>query len=856
MVKRAVIIFLIVSTIAFPNIARADAFWHRLGRLEDRLSITGTKTYTFQSLSVAGDKQMFLDDNYGYSSYYRNETNLTIVGNIFPGLSLTSTLSNNRWNPNERTFTLNYDKQDTKAAFGDISASLTGNELVSFAKQLKGVTITQNLGFCRVTAIASKTKASTKTVTLTGNNTPGPYYLGVSQIVDGSERVMIDDQEITRSDGTGLPNYTLDAYSGILTFRDGLIVSSTSRISVSFELQSINSTAGSIYGFRSDVPVGKTTSLGFTYLKQMSDQTVKRNQVQEPFHGNNSLGIPYELLYVPELGSVTVQVDGLTQMLNSDYTINYPLHYILFNRPILSSSTILVTYTPVADKAVSGDRSVMGFDARIKVSDEVTLSSQFARSSNDYNGGPGGNAMTITATAKSGKLDVTGNLRDISESFAPIETAGFFRNERGGGLDLKYAFTNELSWFSRFDKYVRPYYSYTNSSTVQNTIMADYTQYSNGFEWKPDHLPLIKLSRTTLTNSAENGEDNSQTNDALSLTWNWNSITTTGEFSRASISRSYLSPTDGSVIKTDSSSDTARLGIRYTPGGRISFSADVADSKIKNSDGSDTNAKNYQITAGFMATRALNLTASYRLSDSGGHYNTAYTDTGGTGISTGSGSVISVPSYGQKSATRTISAIWTPSSRFTFDTNYNYTSSAGDNTTNTAITGTDLGFSYMPSDILSIHARSNKQSGGFSGSTGKMNSRIGYLTAAIGPIKKFSLDLNYQKMISDTQVSSQNSMVDMKNIGAILRRDIGGGRYLFTEYSSSKTVGLSSNRKNIIAFGIEYPLNRILALKIDWRIIDYADSINISSNYHANMLNAQIGARFGQGSIRPAVIKR
>lgn len=848
MINRSTCIFLFVAILAAPVTAHAEALW---SRLSDHLSINGSKTYTFQMLSVTGNEDMYINDNYGFSPRYRNETNLTIMGSLFTGLSLTATLSNNRWNPNDRTMVLNYDRKNTKASLGDITTSLTGNELIPFSKRIKGLAFTHDFGVASITAIASRTKASAKTVAVKGNNTSGPYYLGGTQIVDGSERVKIDDRDIPRSDNSGIPNYTLDIYSGILTFRNEIIVPSTSDISVSFESQSYNTTAGSIYGLRSDVPVGKRAGLGFTYLTQQAGHGNQRSIITEPFHGNNSLSLPYELLYVPLEGTIEIKVDGIPQFSPADYTVNYNLHYVLFTRPIPFSSTILITYMPRPDNAVMGDRSVMGFDARFKVSDDLILSGQFARSSRDSTGaGSGGGAASIRATGKYGKLNFTANLRSIDSKFAPIGTAGFFRNERGGNIDLRYLVNKNFSFFTRIDKFQSPGYS-SQTGTLVGTMTT--TQSSNGFEWKPDKLPSIKYTRIRSDNSFVDSTGSAQSSDALTFTWNATTLTTTGQISRSSVTRYEISKTDGSIVATDSSVDTTGFGVKYTPGGLFSLSADVSGSNIKSANGSSTNAKNYQFVGNYAPVSDLSLSAIYRVSDSGGNYSTPYSAYG-SNITNYYNNSTSLPSYGQKSTSRILSLGWTPSRRFSFDTSYNFGYSEGENNTNTSITGSDIGFSYTPSDILSLRAHSSRQNGSYIGSNGTMSSRIGYLSLSVGPVRKFRLDLNYQKMLSGTILSRltpddplyqyRDSTVNLKSISATLRRDIGSGRDLFVEYVLSNVAGLMSNNKSVLAFGIEYPLNQILGLRIDWRIIDYRDPQNASNNYHANMLNARIGARF------------
>ena len=141
-----------------------------------------------------------------------------------------------------------------------------------------------------------------------------------------------------------------------------------------------------------------------------------------------------------------------------------------------------------------------------------------------------------------------------------------------------------------------------------------------------------------------------------------------------------------------------------------------------------------------------------------------------------------------------------------------------------------------------------------------MSSRIGFVSCSVGPIKGYKLDLNYQNMTSGTKISQsvldpalsgdqlagfyQDSTIGMQSIGAILRKKISGDRTLFTEYQTSDVTGFLGNKKSVLAFGIEYPLNEILGLTVDWRVIDYKGARSAANNYRASMLNAKIGARF------------
>jgi hypothetical protein len=104
--------------------------------------------------------------------------------------------------------------------------------------------------------------------------------------------------------------------------------------------------------------------------------------------------------------------------------------------------------------------------------------------------------------------------------------------------------------------------------------------------------------------------------------------------------------------------------------------------------------------------------------------------------------------------------------------------------------------------------------------------------------------LSGTSMIGTDTTADQFSNADFMTIGAHIRRELSGGRFVFTDFQTSTATGFLSNNKSVFAVGVEYPLNQILGLKIDWRMINYTDTESSSNDYRANMLNAQIGARF------------
>jgi hypothetical protein len=236
---------------------------------------------------------------------------------------------------------------------------------------------------------------------------------------------------------------------------------------------------------------------------------------------------------VPEYGTVTVTVDGIAQLPDEtapdgtiiqqrDYYINYTMKYLLFHRPIPIASVIKATYVPEQDSSVSGDRSVFGFDSSFKLSENVSLEGQFAKSSADFSGnGSGGSALNLKANGKVGKFTMAAGLKNINPSFASVDSIGFMRNEKGGNFSLDYRPNDRMSFHTGYDKFSRPYY-FNNYSTSADAPYVDFTNFSTGMTVQMPKWPSLSFNRTRLTNAG--GFDTSRiskslTTDALDLKW-------------------------------------------------------------------------------------------------------------------------------------------------------------------------------------------------------------------------------------------------------------------------------------------------------------------------------------------------
>jgi hypothetical protein len=253
------------------NILRALRSWETLQEEFRRtVTISGHKRIGFHLHDIEGDFAAFRDQNYFGQGGQRvtDNTELTVRVNKFLGfLSFDWRWSNSRFrNPYDARITYTYESPNLTLEVGDITASLGGaNPLVGFNRTLKGASATATWGRNRFRYITSETKAAARTITISGNDSPGPYYLQGSQIVDGSERVQVDGVEKRRGD-----DYTIDYFGGILRFRDGMIIPRTSTIVVTYETYAFNSAPSRLQGFRLESNLGGGFNFGFTMLSQKS----------------------------------------------------------------------------------------------------------------------------------------------------------------------------------------------------------------------------------------------------------------------------------------------------------------------------------------------------------------------------------------------------------------------------------------------------------------------------------------------------------------------------------------------------------------------------------------------------------
>jgi hypothetical protein len=339
--------------------------------------------------------------------------------------------------PQADRFALTLDRGPWKANLGDIRASLGGpNPFARFDKSLTGALVAYRVKGFEAAVVSSQARGEARTVTFQGNNTPGPYFLQSSQIVRGTESILVDG--VVQRFGK---DYIIDYELGTVTFvngspADGRILPPTSTVVATYEALGAGGAAGRVEGARLAYDAGSAGRLGVTALRQRagaSDRGTRRREAFQAFPP----GTPYTLQFEPlDVRGVEIYVRSGTsnerKVLGRDYRFdpeNTAIFYLLFQPP--PSATVIAVYTPRSVRTVSQNREVLGLDYRVAVGERGSLQIHHAAGRAIGPGGQSGQArgLSLTVPVRGGGT-VSGTVKDVAPGFVGIESAGFARNER------------------------------------------------------------------------------------------------------------------------------------------------------------------------------------------------------------------------------------------------------------------------------------------------------------------------------------------------------------------------------------------------------------------------------------------
>lgn len=452
----------------------------------DRLRVAGFRRLGYRLQWIEGDREAYgsLNDFGQGSRPWLDVGLVTLEGRRVLGLvDFQTQIVDNRFaDPQSRRFTLRAERGPWTFQAGDIQGVVFDtNEFARLTRSLRGVAATYRRGPLAVRALRSEARGSARTVTIPGNNTPGPYFLQSSQIIVDSETVRVDGEELRRG-----VDYVVNAESGTLTFRNR-VVPPTSTIVVTYEALGFSTSPGLVEGLGLTYDFGTAGRLGLTAARQRSRSGGRLGQRLEKFFGFGPPSAPYFLQFEPLPGApIEIRVDGVVQVEGVDYRFDPQTPTLFFfTRFIPFTSQVDVLYTPRPRGTVDGDRENWGLDYRIGLGPGGRLGALELSYALGRLGGPTpsrGEAKGARLRYASGPWNLDARVRDVPAGYVSVETRGFGRNERASDLRLEYR--PAPAWTYRLQ--------YGNSAIAARTV---------GDDGRPRFLPQrLSALRTSVEN--------------------------------------------------------------------------------------------------------------------------------------------------------------------------------------------------------------------------------------------------------------------------------------------------------------------------------------------------------------------
>lgn len=526
-----------------------------LGKWGKDLNISGNASLRSQQNAVrgaTGAQDSFRDQFLSYQDYRQTGTNnalqnnvdLTVQGRILNAFNVNARLSNSRWgNQLNQVFAFNYKTNDKRAGapktsldIGTVSAELGGNQLVTFSRSLQGVVFERDFGAGRVISknVASLTKATTRRGTFRGNSSTGPYFMNASNLVEGSEKVRLNGRDLRSGE-----DYVIDYLTGQIRFQNGRIINPEDTVEFTYESQNYNTTPGILTGSRWNFNDGKGSAYGVTFIQQKATgQRVRNGNVTERFPVSVDSSYNYTLTsLIDPVERVEVKWLDRTLVEGIDYVLNRDLRYFRLLTATLPPDTSLtgipslsVTYRPLRQASLSGDRNVLGFDSQMRVAQNGTVNFQFGRSQGANTLQDGAGSIISTSWQSPTKADkntwrASLAYRDIDDTFSNIDSVAgaFLQAERGVQTDFAYSpnkYYNFTSSLIRSRVSNRNYATATGvAAGTENRIWSANQSYNGTLNILLPKLPTFTLSHNQVTQNSGGTSRNQFTTTQADARW-------------------------------------------------------------------------------------------------------------------------------------------------------------------------------------------------------------------------------------------------------------------------------------------------------------------------------------------------
>lgn len=639
------------------------------------VTITGQNTFTFQEHTIEGSQQSFQSQRWDTGNLVR-QSSLQLQGPIWKDFVFQASVSDSGWGPSYSRWIAGYMTDDTALLYGDLDLSIGGHEFAGFRKSTRGWQLDQRLpGNGLVRGFYTREKGVTRNQTFVGNDTPGPYFLTFTPVIEGSETVKVNERHMRF--GT---DYRLDYDSGQLWFEpiDGQprIITASDTISVSYQsLGYLSQGPSEIYGARAEMPLLDDRLLvGVTYLQQDRPDGGRLYDTvgyqEDVYHGSGSTG-PFDTSFRPIIPDGTsviykgvrriidrplvVLVDGAEQLEGADYDAYRSIGRVIFRRAVPPTALVVIKYYyDIAGSSPSADHSVWGIDMAYRLAPGMNLALDWATSSGGDAGADGDAVSTSFGYSREG-LNLMAEYRAIDPTYSFMDAVGFRRRERGVNLGGEWRvneFVTVSNRFSRMDSDSGLSFGYSGygggssfGTGLDTYVMGAQTSSAAnlsvgtrrndlGIRASYPGWPDFSYQRGDMSNSGGTTGASDYATDSLQLSYapRGANYTVRSSYNRTKQeNRAVSSAADGGSTLRGSKSDQFQTAVTYNPLDTLSVAASVAtnaSSAIETINRSS--ARNVQLSARWTPTTELSLDFSHTESRTDGRvssgYYSSYTD--------------------------------------------------------------------------------------------------------------------------------------------------------------------------------------------------------------------------------------
>jgi hypothetical protein len=779
-----------------------------------RVEVSGYRRLSLHNHTVTGDRDAYNTGNY----FGQGQKKFTDIGqvdlrgrNVLGLFNFDATILDSRVNdPQGQKLSLDYKDKRLTVNAGDIYGSLiNSNRYASYARSLRGVQGSYRTGSLTTKVLYTQARGTARTVSISGTNSAGPYFLQNNQIIRGSEKIQLDGVSMVA--GT---DYVVDYDSGSITFL-GRVVPPTSTIVASYEALGFGTKAGTVQGMGVSLNMGKSGKVGITALQQVSRSGGQGSTRLEKFEGFGAPSTPYFLQFEPiSTASVTIRVNGIVQVLGVDFRFdgsNASVFY--FNRFMAATDSIDVVYTPKPRTTVEGDRDVFGIDYELPIgkggsAGSLSLYQALGRLKNTVTPSKG-LARGASLNVRSKDALFTATYRDVPTGYVGIETVGFQRNEKA--YDVGVELTPHPQWGYKISSgnSVVGVRTATNSGTVVRLARVTTSKASatfttpTGLNWEARH----ERSRSRLTSGDQYADTSS-----IYGTQRMGSVDL-----RIGLNRTMGGSRPNNGSPTTFLLDGIELATAYTYRGVLSFSGRAETSRVTvNRERGE--GKDYELTGTYTPSRRFSISSRYALSDSGRQLTQFNFNNGlgigfdGNGFSGGGESTL----LGGASNLELFSmnSRYELASWVSLNGNYQDARTSGSVTSNsrTRSTGLNLEAQGKYNHRLSVGFSTFNTT--FVGSTQKSGTDAWNVYLDGSPPGRTSYSLGFT--LFDTAGASTFSQ-DSTSINANVGYRIAGRHSLFADLFSTRSTGYLPQTSFDLGLGYRYDLTRDIGFVAQWK---------------------------------------